>query len=198
MNDDQKSIYYITGQNHVSLKNSHLLELYTKKNVEVLLLDDEIDEIIISSVPKYDDKELKSVNRSGSADELGDDIDKDLEKSSKPLIKKLKKALGEKVKDVKLSTRLSDSPSCIVMDENDPTVQMQEILRSMGQADIPTIKPILEINPKHGLVEKLKSDTNSFDDIALLLYEQALLQEGIKLEDTAGFVKRMNRLISTK
>jgi molecular chaperone HtpG len=198
MNDDQKSIYYITGQNQVSLKNSPLLELYTKKNVEVLLLDDEIDEIIISSVPKYDDKELKSVNRSGSADELGDDIDKDLEKSSKPLIKKLKKALGEKVKDVKLSTRLSDSPSCIVMDENDPTVQMQEILRSMGQADIPTIKPILEINPKHGLVEKLKSDTNSFDDIALLLYEQALLQEGIKLEDTAGFVKRMNRLISTK
>jgi molecular chaperone HtpG len=84
------------------------------------------------------------------------------------------------------------------MDENDPTVQMQEILRSMGQADIPTIKPILEINPKHELVEKLKSDTNSFDDIALLLYEQALLQEGIKLEDTAGFVKRMNRLISTK
>jgi len=198
MNDDQKSIYYITGQNQVSLKNSPLLELYTKKNVEVLLLDDEIDEIIISSVPKYDDKELKSVNRSGSADELGDDIDKDLEKSSKPLIKKLKKALGEKVKDVKLSTRLSDSPSCIVMDENDPTVQMQEILRSMGQADIPTIKPILEINPKHELVEKLKSDTNSFDDIALLLYEQALLQEGIKLEDTAGFVKRMNRLISTK
>ena len=198
MREDQKSIYYITGQNQVSLKNSPLLEMYQKKDIEVLLLDDEIDEIIISSVPKYDEKDLKSVNRSGSADDFSEESDKDVEKSLQPVIKKIKKVLGDKVKDVKLSNRLSDSPSCIVADENDPTAQMQEMMKSMGQMDMPAIKPILEINPTHDIVVKMKEKTKqkSFDSIALLLFEQALIQEGVKLEDTSGFVARLNKVIS--
>lgn len=198
MREDQKSIYYITGQNQVSLKNSPLLEMYQKKDVEVLLLDDEIDEIIISSVPKYDEKDLKSVNRSGAADDFSEESDKDVEKSLQPVLKKIKKVLGDKVKDVKLSNRLSDSPSCIVADENDPTAQMQEMMKSMGQMDMPAIKPILEINPAHDIVVKMKEKTKqkSFDSIALLLFEQALIQEGVKLEDTSGFVARLNKVIS--
>ena len=198
MREDQKSIYYVTGQNQVSLKNSPLLEMYQKKDVEVLLLDDEIDEIIISSVPKYDEKDLKSVNRSGAADDFSEESDKDVEKSLQPVIKKIKKVLGDKVKDVKLSNRLSDSPSCIVADENDPTAQMQEMMKSMGQMDMPAIKPILEINPNHDIVLKMKGKTKqkSFDSIALLLFEQALIQEGVKLEDTSGFVSRLNKVIS--
>ena len=198
MDSDQKSIFYITGQQESSLRNSPLLEIYDKKNIEVLILDDEIDEIIISSVPNYDEKDLKSVNRSGAADDISEDADKDSEKSTKPVLKKMKKVLGDKVKDVKVSSRLSDSPSCIVADENDPTAQMQEIMKSMGQTGMPEIKPILEINPNHEIVEKLKSMTRqkSFDDIALLLYEQALIQEGVTLEDPAGFVNRLNKAIS--
>ena len=198
MDSDQKSIFYITGQQESSLRNSPLLEIYDKKDIEVLILDDEIDEIIISSVPNYDEKDLKSVNRSGAADDISEDADKDSEKSTKPVLKKIKKVLGDKVKDVKVSSRLSDSPSCIVADENDPTSQMQEIMKSMGQTGMPAIKPILEINPNHEIVEKLKSMTRkkSFDDIALLLYEQALIQEGVTLEDPAGFVNRLNKAIS--
>jgi molecular chaperone HtpG len=198
MDSDQKSIFYITGQQESSLRNSPLLEIYDKKGIEVLILDDEIDEIIISSVPNYDEKDLKSVNRSGAADDISEDADKDSEKSTKPVLKKIKKVLGDKVKDVKVSSRLSDSPSCIVADENDPTSQMQEIMKSMGQTGMPEIKPILEINPNHEIVEKLKSMTRQkgFDDIALLLYEQALIQEGVTLEDPAGFVNRLNKAIS--
>ncbi|MEC9455954.1 MAG: molecular chaperone HtpG [Candidatus Neomarinimicrobiota bacterium] len=198
MREEQKSIYYITGQNQISLQNSPLLEMYDKKDIEVLILDDEIDEIIITGVPKYDDKELKSVNCSGAADDFSDDSDKDTQKSLKPVLKKIKKLLGEKVKDVKVSNRLNDSPSCIVADENDPTAQMQEMMRSMGQPDMPQIMPILEINPSHEIVLKLKEKTKqkSFDNVALLLYEQALIQEGVKLEDPAGFVKRLNSVIA--
>ena len=198
MREDQKSIYYITGQNQVTLRNSPLLEMYAKKDIEVLILDDEIDEIIITGVPKYDDKELKSVNSSGAAEDFADDSDKEDEKSLKPVLKKMKKLLGDKVKDVKVSSSLSDSPSCIVADENDPTAQMQEMMRSMGQMDMPEVKPILEINPNHDIVSKLKDKTRqkSFDDIAFLLYEQALIQEGVKLEDPAGFVERLNGIIA--
>ena len=199
MREDQKSIYYITGQNQISLRNSPLLEMYEKKDIEVLILDDEIDEIIITGVPKYDDKELKSVNRSGASDDFNEDADKEKEgeKSLKPVLKKMKKLLGDKVKDVKVSSRLNDSPSCIVADENDPTAQMQEMMRSMGQMDMPEIKPILEINPNHDIVSKLKEKTRqkSFDNIAYLLYEQALIQEGVKLEDPSGFVNRLNDVI---
>ena len=197
MKDDQKSIYYITGQNQISLRNSPLLEMYEKMDIEVLLLDDEIDEIIISSVPKYDEKELKSINRSGAADDFSEEKDKDKEKSLKPVLKKIKNILGERVKDVILSNRLSESPSCIVADEHDPTAQMQELMRSMGQTDVPEIKPILELNPNHKIIISLKDKTKqkSFNDIALLLYEQALIQEGVKLDNPSEFTERLNKVI---
>ena len=197
MKDDQKSIYYITGQNQISLRNSPLLEMYEKKDIEVLILDDEIDEIVISSVPKYDEKELKSVNRSGAADDFSEDKDKNKEEALKPVLKKIKKILGDRVKDVKVSSRLSDSPSCVVVDENDPTAQMQEMMRSMGQAELPDVKPILEVNPNHKIIKKLKDKIKqkSFNDIAFLLYEQALIQEGVKLDNPAEFTERLNKVI---
>jgi len=197
MAKDQKTIYYITGTNETALRQSPLLEMYREKNIEVLILHDEIDEIIIPSIPKYKDFELKSVNRSGAADDLKDDSDKQKEEDLKPLIKKIKTVLGDKVKDVKSSNRLSDSPSCIVADENDPTSQMQEMMKAMGQGGNIDIKPILEINPKHQIVVKLKSmrKGKAFDDASFLLYEQALLQEGVKLDNPASFVKRLNSVM---
>ena len=197
MKDDQKSIYYITGQNQISLRNSPLLEMYGKNDIEVLLLDDEIDEIIIPSIPKYDEKELKSINRSGTADDFSEKKDKDKEKSLKPVLKKIKNILGERVKDVKISNRLSKSPSCIVVDEHDPTAHMQELMRSMGQEGLPEIKPILEINPNHTIIKKLKDKTRqkSFNNIAFLLYEQALIQEGVKLDNPSEFTERLNKVI---
>ena len=197
MDSEQKTIYYITGTNESTLRQSPLLEMYREKDVEVLILDDEIDEIIMPSIPTFKEKDLKSVNRSGAADELKKESDKDKEKEIKPLIKKIKSVLGEKVKDVKASSRLSNSPSCIVADENDPTAQMQEIMRAAGQEGMPEIKPILEINPDHKIVKKLigMRKGKSFDDSVLLLYEQALLQEGVKLDNPADFVNRLNKLM---
>ena len=170
--------------------------MYKEKALEVLILDDEIDEIIMPSIPKYNDFELISVNRSSAADDLVDEKNKNKVKDLKPLIKKIKDILGDKVKDVKVSNRLSDSPSCIVADENDPTAQMQEFMRSVGQKDMPNVKPILEINPNHDIVGKLKTmrKGKAFEDISFLLFEQAILQEGIKLENPAGFVKRLNSI----
>ena len=197
MSSDQESIYYITGTNESALRESPLLEMYKEKDIEVLILDDEIDEIIMPSIPTFKEKSLKSVNRSGAADELNKDGDKDKKEELKPLIKKVKSVLGDKVKDVKSSSRLSDSPSCIVADENDPTAQMQEIMRATGQVGMPEIKPILEINPGHKIIKKLSEmrKGKAFDDGVLLIYEQALLQEGVKLDNPAGFVKRLNKLM---
>ena len=145
MKPEQKTIYYLIGDNQSSLKDSPLLEMYNKKDIEVLLLDDEVDEVIMPVIPKYKDFDLKAVNRSSAADELKEESDKINKKDIKPLIKKIKKILGDRVKDVKISNRLSDSPSCIVADENDPAAQMQEIMKSMGQTGMPAIKPILGI-----------------------------------------------------
>ena len=198
MQSEQKSIYYLVGENQSSLRQSPLLEMYKKKDIEVLLLDDEVDEIIMPVIPKYKEFDLKAVNRSNAGDELKDDSDKVKEKEVKPLIKKIKKVLGDRVKDVKVSNRLSDSPSCLVADENDPTSQMQEIMKAMGQSGgMPDIKPILEINPDHEIVNKLTEmrKSKSFDEVTFLLYEQALLQEGVKLENPAGFVKRLNSVL---
>ena len=195
---NQKYIYYITGEKEANLRNSPLLELYKKKELEVLILDDEIDEIIFSSIPKYKKYELKSVNRSDAAEDLKSTDDKDDEKAIEPLIKKITIALKGKVKEVKASTRLSDSPSCIVADSNDPTAQMQEMLKAMGQTTMgQEIKPILEINPNHPIVKKMTNmrKGKAFDDVAKLLFEQAQLLEGVKLENPAEFVKRLNSIL---
>lgn len=198
MKSDQKAIYYISGGDEKTLKASPLLEAYKAKGIEVLVMDDEIDDIVIPSVGKYKDYELKAVNRTGADEELGEQKNKDAEKDLKPVIEKIKKALGDRVKDVKLSRRLQDSPSCIVADEDDPSIQFAQMLRAMGQTELPEVKPILEVNGSHPIVTALKeiTDEDRIADVATVLLDQALLVEGIKLQDPADFVKRMNRLLS--
>jgi molecular chaperone HtpG len=213
MKSDQKHIYYITGGDEKTLRSSPLLEAYRAKEIEVLIMDDEIDDIIIPTLHSYrkettgtDGKtetqtwELKAVNRAGADEELGEKQDKTAEKEAKPVLEKIKKALGDRVKDVKLSRRLHDSPSCIVADENDPSMQMAQMLKAMGQTTMPDIKPILELNGDHPIVAGLKGveDEDRIADTASVLLDQALLVEGVKLKDPADFVKRLNRLLSSR
>ncbi|MBN2737207.1 MAG: molecular chaperone HtpG [Spirochaetales bacterium] len=197
MKPDQKAIYYITGDNETNLKASPLLEMYRNKNIEVLIMDDEIDEIIIPSIGKYKDIDLKAVNRSDAAKDFETEKDKAAEKEIKGLIKKIKDILKDEVKDVRSSARLSDSPACVVADETDPTINMQHILRAMGQDNAPQAKPILEINPNHEIIKKLNmvSDTAIIEDMSYLLLEQSLLIEGATIKNPAQFSQRMNRFL---
>jgi molecular chaperone HtpG len=197
MKSDQKNIYYITGADEKTLRSSPLLEGYRAEGIEVLIMDDEIDDIVMSSQGKYKDWELKAVNRSDADNEVGEK-NQDAEKEAIPVINKIKKALGDRVKEVKLSRRLHDSPSCIVADENDPTMQMTAMFRALGQTDMPEAKPILEINGDHPIVVGLKNteDEAHIADVAGILLDQALLVEGIKLSNPADFVQRLNRLIA--
>jgi len=196
MQQDQKAIYYITGGKEENLRHSPLLEMYKNKGIEVLIMDDPVDEIIIPSAGRYKDYEFKSINRSDAAEGLKTDGDKEKEKQVEPLITRIKNVLKDDVKDVKASTRLSDSPCCIVVDEKDPTIQMQGLLKSLGQ-ETPAIKPILEINPTHALINKLagQQDERLFEDISRLLLEQAMLIEGVTLSNPSGFVTRLNQVM---
>jgi molecular chaperone HtpG len=197
MKPDQKVIYYVTGENEDTLRHSPLLEMYREKDIEVLIMDDEIDEIVIPAVMKYKDIELKAVNRSDAAEGLKTEDDKNSEKSIEPVVKRMQKLLKDEVKEVKASSRLSDSPSCIVVDSQDPTIQMQHLLKSMGQKDVPEFKPILEINPRHAIVAKLETvkDDAVFEDVTRLLLEQAMLIEGVAIKNPGEFTKRLNRVL---
>ncbi len=197
MKEDQKVIYYITGEDEETLRKSPLIEAYAEKDIEVLIMDDEVDEIVVPAIGRYEEKELKSVNRSNAAEDLKTEEDKQQEKKIEPVVKKVKKALGDKVKDVVASSRLSGSPSCIVADENDPTMQMQHMLKAMGQKNIPEIKPILEINPSHPIVTKLENTKvkKVIEDVSFLLLQQALLVEGAEMKKPADFVARLNRIL---
>ena len=194
---DQKAIYFATGDNENTLRNSPLLEAYRKKNIEVLIMDDDIDEIVAPSIGTYKDTELKAVNRSDAGEDIAEDDARAKADGAKPIAEKIKKALGDRVKDVKVSVRLSDSPSCIVVDENDPTIKMQQLLKTLGQGEIPDVKPILEINPDHRIVNGLNelSDDAMIEDVSFLLLEQALLVENVPIADPAAFVKRLNRVL---
>jgi molecular chaperone HtpG len=198
MKDDQKAIYYITGGTESLLRTSPLLEIYKKKEIEVLILDDEIDEIVFSGVDKYGETELKSVNKSSTSEDLKDEKEPEQSEALKPLLEKLKATLGDRVKDVRVSVRLADSPSCIVSDEEEPSLQMQQMLRAMGQKEMPMPAPTLEINPDHEIVKKLltRPDDKLTEDAAWLLFDQALLMEGVQLKDPAAFVQRLNRVLT--
>ena len=198
MKESQKSIYYITGGAEPLLRTSPLLGIYRKKDLEVLILDDEIDEIVFSGIDKYGDIELKSVNKSSTSDDLKDETEPSEAAEIKPLIDKLKEILGDRVKDVRASARLADSPSCIVSDEEEPSLKMQQMLRAMGKNNLPALKPTLEINPSHEIVKKLaaRPDDSVTEDAAWLLFDQALLLEGVPLQDPATFVQRINRVLS--
>ena len=202
MKEGQKAIYYITGGDEKALRQSPHLEAYKAKGLEVLIMPDEIDDIVIPSVGKYKDWELKAANRAGSDEELSTDEEKkeakQKEKDFKPIVEKIKNALGDAVKEVRLSKRLADSPSCIVVDENDPSLQMERMMRAMGQQLRGEVKPILEINAEHPILQRLKDtdDEALIADTAFVLLDQALLLEGSMLKDTADFVKRLNKLLA--
>ena len=200
MKPEQKAIYYITGNDEKNLRDNPLLKAYTNKGFEVLIMADDIDDIVLPSYGKYKDFELKAVNRAGSDEELGvnkEEAEKK-EKEFKPVVEKIQKALGDQVKEVKLSKRLAeDSPSCIVVDENDPSFQMERMMRAMGQAGI-EVKPILEVNADHPIVAKLKDsdDENLIKDVSEVLLNQALLIAGVEIKEPNTFVKHLNNLLS--
>lgn len=200
MKPDQKSIYYISGSDEKNLRSSPLLEAYKKKGFEVLIMADDIDDIVIPAYGKYKDFELKSVSRAGSDEELGVDKEeaKKKEEAFKPVQEKIKKALEGRVKNVVLSKRLSDSPSCIVVDENDPSLQMERMMKAMGQGGGDFVKPILEINADHAIVKKLEGHVSEdfVKNVSEVLLDQALLVSGAELKDPADFVKSMNSLLA--
>ena len=197
MKEDQKAIYYITGERSANLAASPLLEVYRSQGIEVLIMDDEIDAFVIPAVGTYQDHELKSVNRTDTADDLGTEQSKEKAKEIGPLLRRVRGVLGDQVKDVKASARLSDSPSCVVADESDPTASMQAVLKAMGQEG-GEFKPVLELNPSHAIVESLRDtdDDELVADASHLLLEQAMLIEGVALTDPVAFAQRLNRFMS--
>ncbi len=198
MSSEQKSIYYITGGKEATLKASPLLEAYRKKGFEILVMSDDIDDIVVGSIGTYKEIPLKAINKSSAVDDLKDEGDKEKTKEAKSLVKKIKKALGEKVKDVVVSSRLSDSPAVVVVDENDPSVQMQQILKSMGQSDFEEAKPILEINVDDPMVRKIDAsdDDEYLEEMCSVLLDQALLAEGVMPKDPVAFTKKLHSLLS--
>ncbi len=201
MKDGQKAIYYITADSFAAAKHSPHLEVFRKKGLEVLLLSDRVDEFLMSSLPEYEGKPLQSVAR-GELDlgELEDEEEKKqhekVEEEYKDFIEKVAKSLGDDVKEVRITHRLTDSPSCLVTGEHDMSANLERLLKQAGQ-DVIGHKPILELNPEHPLVQRLKTEDQGdrFDDWAKLLFEQALLSEGGQLEDPATFVSHMNKML---
>ncbi len=201
MKTDQKAIFYISGSDEKNLRANPLVKAYTDKGFEVLIMDDDIDDIVIPGFGKYKNEfELKAVNRSGSDEDLGGDKEeaKKKEEAFKPVVEKIKKALGDKVKEVKLSKTLSgENPSCIVVDENDPSYQMIQMMKAMGQAG-PDLKPILEVNGDHPIVARLKDtdDEAVIADVSEVLFTQALMIAGMEVKEPAEFVRSLNNLLS--
>ena len=188
MQKDQKEIYYITGKNANNLKNSPLLENFNKNNIEVLICDDEIDAIIMPMVYEYDKTPIKPVTSAEFKEELNQD-------DFKELTEKIKEALKDEVKDVRVTSRLNKSASCLVYDENDPDFATQQILKQMGQDNLPKILPILEINPNHEIIKKLKDNNMVLNDVAKVLLGVAKIQEGITIENTDEFTSILTSFI---
>ena len=199
MKEGQETIYYVTAETFAAAKGSPHLEIFRRKGVEVLLLHDRIDEWLVANLHEFEGKPLASVARGavdlskikGTAPEPADDRPVG---SHAELLRALKSALGERVKDVRLSERLTESPSCLVADEHDVGGNLARILKAAGQK-VPQAKPILEINPRHAIVERLQPADPRLADWACLLYDQALLAEGALPDDPATFVKRNNQLL---
>jgi molecular chaperone HtpG len=198
MQPEQKALYYITGGSESLLRNSPLMEIYKKKGIEVLILDDDFDEIVFSNVTKFGEIDLKAVNKSSALEDLKDDSTPDNAEELKPLLEKIKATLGDAVKEVRASSRLADSPSVIVSDEDEPSARMRQMMQAMGQKELPELQPTLEINPDHEIIKKLLSDPTSskVEDASWLLFDQALLLEGVPLKDPAIFVQRLNRVLN--
>ena len=201
MKPEQEVIFYITADSFLAAKNSPHLEIFKKKKIEVLLLGDRVDEWLMSNLPEVNGKKFQSIAK-GDLDlgKLEDESEKvakkDIEEKSKTLVEKITKSLGDKIKEVKVTHRLTDSPACLVVGENDISGNLERILKAAGQ-NTPDIKPVLEINPEHALIKKLSAekDGKAFDEYSSVVFDQALISEGGQLEDPVGFVKRINELL---
>ncbi len=201
MKPEQEIIYYITADTFAAAKASPHLEVFRKKGVEVLLMGDRVDEWMMSFLTEFDGKKLQSVAK-GALDlgKLEDEADKKAQEQEaaehKDLVERITKSLGERVKEVRVTLRLTESPACLVADEHDMTANLQRMLKAAGQK-VPMSRPILEINTHHPLVQRLQAETDEgrFGDLAAVLFDQSLLAEGGQLEDPAAFVKRLNQLM---
>ncbi|WP_312519841.1 molecular chaperone HtpG, partial [Massilia sp.] len=202
MKEGQDKIYYVTADNYSAAKNSPHLEIFRKKGVEVILMTDRVDEWMLSFLSEFEGKELVSVAKGGlDLGALEDEAEKkehaETEAGYKELVESMKGALGDKAKDVRVTFRLTDSPACLVADENELSGNLLRMLKAAGQS-APESKPILEINPNHPLVTRLKYEDASgarFADWAHILFDQAALAEGGSLSDPASFVKRLNEML---
>ncbi|PPK61925.1 molecular chaperone HtpG [Malaciobacter marinus] len=196
-NTEQKAIYYIVGENEKVLRNSPLLESYKKNDIEVLICDDkEIDEIITPTLGAYQEWEFKDITSVEPPKvEQTEEEKKEVEEKFQDITKKIKDILGESVKEVKVTNRLSDSPSCVVKDANDPMAQMAQMMKAMGQ-EVPESAPILEINPDHDIVKKLNgcADDSLINDVSWVLLDQAKLSEGMEITDAVSFAQRLSRI----
>lgn len=201
MQDKQEKIYYMTAESSTAARNSPHLEVFKRKNIEVLLLTDRVDEWVSAHLTEFGTKTLQSVSK-GTLDlgALENEADKkaqeNAELAAKPMIERIDKALGDKVKEVRATSRLTDSPACLVVGEHEMSAHLERMLKAVGQ-QVQSVKPILEINPEHMLLKRLadEQDEERAADISYVLYDQALLAEGGKLDDPATFVKRINRLM---
>jgi molecular chaperone HtpG len=200
MKEGQDKIYYVSADSYAAASNSPHLEIFRKKGLEVLLLSDRVDEWMLSYLRDFDGKQLVSVAKGGlDLDKLADEEEKkhqeEVAETSKPLVERLKTTLGDKVKDVRVTLRLVDSPACVVVDENELSPHLLRMLQAAGQ-NAPEIKPILEINPEHAIIARAKAASDAdFGEWAQLLLDQAMLAEGAQLSDPASFVKRLNKLL---
>lgn len=198
MKEGQKAIYYLTAENLAAAKNSPQLELFKKKGIEVILMTSRVDEWAMNFLTQFDGTPLQNIAK-GAVDlgDLQDEAEKEeakkAEENLKPVVDKLKTALGDRAKDVQVSTRLVDSPACLVVGDGELTPQMVQMLKQMGQ-EVPDIKPTLEVNPNHPLIQKLET-SEQFDDLAQVIFDQALLADGGQLDDPAAYLKRVNELL---
>jgi molecular chaperone HtpG len=203
MKDGQEKIYYVTADSFAAAKHSPHLQVFRRKGIEVLLLSDRVDEWLVSHLPEYDGKPLASVAKGElELDKLADEAEKEAAKKTEDeyadMVKRMKDVLDARVNEVRVSQRLTESPSCLVMGEHDMAVHMQQMLKQAGH-EVPAVKPILEINPGHPLVSRLKNeaDDTRFADWSNILLDQAMLSEGGQLEDPVGFVNRLNDLLQS-
>lgn len=203
MKEGQDKIYYITAESFAAAKNSPHLEIFRKKGLEVLLLSDRVDEWLMSHLTEFQGKHLQSVAKGAlDLDKIASEEEKQEQKQAedqfKDLLTRIKSVLGDQVNEVRISSRLTDSPACLVVDDHALSAHLERLLRDAGQ-NIPMNKPYLELNPQHPLVTRLKDEANAerFSDWTHLLFEQAMLAEGGQLEDPASFVKRLNGLLLT-
>jgi molecular chaperone HtpG len=199
MKEGQDKVYYVTAETFNAARNSPHLEVFRRKGIEVLLLSERVDEWVVSHLPEFDGKALVSVAKGGlDLGTLEDEAEKkegEAEASElAPFVERIRKSLGDRVKDVRVTRRLTDSPACLVADEHDVSGNLARMLKAAGQA-APASKPILEINPRHPVVLRLKDEERHFDDWASVVFDQALLAEGGQLDDPAAFVKRINGLM---